>query len=43
MGLPADKSFEFIQSGMTLITEIESEKHLKRIKKPKKSKINKKE
>ena len=34
MGIsPTDKSQEFIKSGMTLITQIDSEKHMKKIKK----------
>ena len=40
---PVDKSKDFIRSGMTLITEISSEKYLKRNKKDKKTAINKKE
>jgi len=34
---PVDKSNDFIQSGMTLITEISSEKYLKKVKKSGKS------
>lgn len=34
MGIsPTDKSQEFIKSGMTLITQIDSEKHMKKNKK----------
>jgi hypothetical protein len=29
---PTDKSKEFVESGMTLITQIESDKYLKKIK-----------
>ena len=39
---PVDKSKDFIKSGMTLITELSSEKYLK-AKKDKKKAINKKE
>ena len=35
---PTDKGKDFIKSGMTLITQIESEKYLKRVKNEKKSK-----
>lgn len=38
---PVDKSKDFIKSGMTLITEIASERYLKKSKKVEKSKINK--
>ena len=40
---PVDKSKDFIKSGMTLITELASDKHLKNAKKVEKSKINKSE
>ena len=40
---PVDKSKEFIKSGMTLITELSSDKYLNRSKKVEKSKINKSE
>lgn len=30
---PTDKSKDFIKSGMTLITQVESDKYLKKIKK----------
>ena len=33
---PTDKGKDFIKSGMTLITQIESEKYLKRVKNEKK-------
>ena len=35
---PVDKSKEFIDKGMTLITELSSEKHLKKVSKDKKEK-----
>ncbi len=35
---PTDKGKDFIKSGMTLITQIDSEKYLKQIKKEKKYK-----
>lgn len=38
---PVDKSKDFIKSGMTLITEIASDRYLKKSKKVEKSKINK--
>tara|TARA_X000000950_G_scaffold83750_1_gene105380 strand:+ start:545 stop:679 length:135 start_codon:yes stop_codon:yes gene_type:complete len=40
---PVDKSKEFIKSGMTLITELASEKYLKKSKKVEKREINKSE
>ncbi len=40
---PVDKSEDFIKSGMTLITELASDKHLKKSKKVDKTKINKTE
>ena len=40
---PVDKSKDFIKSGMTLITELSSDKYLNRSKKVEKSKINKSE
>lgn len=40
---PVDKSKDFIKSGMTLITELSSDKHLKKSKKLKKTTINKTE
>jgi hypothetical protein len=40
---PVDKSKDFIKSGMTLITELASDKYLKNAKKVEKSKINKSE
>ena len=40
---PVDKSKDFIKSGMTLITELASDKYLKNQKKLKKEKINKSE
>lgn len=44
MGLPADKSKDFSESGMTLITQIESERYLNvNNKKIEKKLINKKE
>ena len=36
---PVDKSKEFIDKGMTLITELSSEKHLKKVSKDKKEKM----
>tara|TARA_Y100000992_G_C21252283_1_gene486531 strand:+ start:615 stop:752 length:138 start_codon:yes stop_codon:yes gene_type:complete len=38
---PVDKSKDFIKSGMTLITEIASDRYLEKSKKVEKSKINK--
>lgn len=35
---PTDKGRDFIKSGMTLITQIDSDKYLKQTKKEKKSK-----
>ena len=40
---PVDKSKEFIKSGMTLITELSSDKYLKKHQKLKKTEINKTE
>jgi hypothetical protein len=40
---PVDKSKDFVKSGMTLITELSSDKYLNRSKKVEKSKINKSE
>jgi hypothetical protein len=40
---PVDKSKDFIKSGMTLITELSSDKYLKKSQKPKKTTINKTE
>ena len=40
---PVDKSKDFIKSGMTLITEVASEKYLKMAKKVVKREINKSE
>ena len=33
MGLPVDKSIEFIKSGMTLITEMQSEIYFRKLEK----------
>lgn len=34
MGIsPTDKSKEFIESGMTLITQLDSDKHMKKVRK----------
>lgn len=38
---PTDKSKDFIKSGMTLITQIESEKYLKKVDKKVKEKDHK--
>ena len=35
---PTDKGSDFIKSGMTLITQVDSEKYLKRIRNEKKDK-----
>ena len=40
---PVDKSKDFIKSGMTLITELSSDKYLKKSQKLKKTTINKPE
>jgi hypothetical protein len=40
---PVDKSKDFIKSGMTLITELSSDKYLKKSQKLKKTAINKTE
>jgi hypothetical protein len=40
---PVDKSKDFIKSGMTLITELSSDKYLKKSQKLKKTTINKTE
>ena len=40
---PVDKSKDFVKSGMTLITELSSDKYINRSKKVEKSKINKSE
>lgn len=40
---PIDKSKDFIKSGMTLITELSSDKYLKKSQKLKKTAINKTE
>ena len=40
---PIDKSKDFIKSGMTLITELSSDKYLKKSQKLKKTTINKTE
>lgn len=38
---PTDKGKDFIKSGMTLITQVESEKHLKKVKTEDKKKDHK--